>query len=95
MKRREKDTASSVKLVSIIGASACPKRGTEPGVRKGKRSLLARNSVKVKPGIKVMKIGGKSDRFGSHCNWSMVRMAFNIRERETSYVYIIINIKAF
>ena len=44
-----------------------PKRGTEPGVRKGKRSLLAchtrckcsmettRNSVKVKLGIKVMK----------------------------------------
>ena len=51
-----------------------PKRGTEPGVRKGKRSLLAshtrckcsmettRNSVMVKPGIKVMKIGGKSVR---------------------------------
>ena len=49
-----------------------PKRGTGPAVRKGKRSLLAshtryicsmettRNSVKVKPGIKVMKIGGKS-----------------------------------
>ena len=43
------------------------KRGTEPGVRKGQRSLLAchtrckcsiettRNSVKVKLGIKVMK----------------------------------------
>ena len=43
-----------------------PKRGTEPGVRKGKRSLLAShtrskcsmettlNSVKVKLGIKVM-----------------------------------------
>ena len=45
-----------------------PKRGTEPGDRKGKRSLLARHtrckffieitriSVKVKPGIKVMKL---------------------------------------
>ena len=44
-----------------------PKRGTEPGVRKGKRSLLAshtrckcsmettHNSVKIKLGIKVMK----------------------------------------
>ena len=44
-----------------------PKWGTEPGVRKGKRSLLAchtrfkcsieppRNSMKVKLGIKVMK----------------------------------------
>ena len=45
-----------------------PKRGTEPGVRKGKRSLLTsrtrskcsmeiiRNSVKIKLGIKVMKL---------------------------------------
>ena len=45
-----------------------PKRGTEPSVRKGKRSLLAshtrckcsmettHNSVKVKLGIKVMKL---------------------------------------
>ena len=45
-----------------------PKKGTKPGVRKGKRSLLAsytrckysmettRNSVKVKLGIKVMKL---------------------------------------
>ena len=44
-----------------------PKRGTEPGVRKGRRSLLAchtpykcsmettHNSVKIKLGIKVMK----------------------------------------
>ena len=57
-----------------------PKRETEPGVRKGKRSLLAsrtrckcsmettHNSVTVKLGIKVMKlIGGMSDRLGSHC----------------------------
>ena len=51
-----------------------PKRGAEPGVRKGKLSPLAShtrckcsmettsNSLKVKPGIKVMKIGGKSNR---------------------------------
>ena len=73
------------------------KRETEPGVRKCKRSLAAshtrckcsvettRNLLKVKPGIKVMKIGGKSDRLGSHCNWSRVRMSFNIHEGETLY----------
>ena len=56
--------ASSRNLVSTIGALASPKMGTEPGVRKGKRSLLAshtsckstHNSVKVKLGIKVMKL---------------------------------------
>ena len=60
--------ASSRNLVSTIGALASPKIGTEPGVRKGKRSLLAshtrckcsmettHNSVKVKLGIKVMKL---------------------------------------
>ena len=56
-----KDNTSSGKLVSTIGA-------TEPGVRKGKRSLLACHicckssietthfSVKVKLSIKVMKL---------------------------------------
>ena len=51
--------------------SNSPKGETEPGVRKGKRSLLAnhtrckcsmettRNSMKVNSGIKVMKIGWK------------------------------------
>ena len=60
--------ASSRNLVSTIGALASPKWGTEPGVRMGKRSLLAshtrckcfmettHNSVKVKLGIKVMKL---------------------------------------
>ena len=74
-----------------------PTRGKEPGVQKGKRSLLAshtrckcsmettRNSPKVRSGIKVMKIGGKSDRLGSHCNCSRVLMSFKICERETSY----------
>ena len=54
--------------------SKSPKGGTEPGFRKGKRSVLAshtyykcslettRSSVKVNPGIKVMKIGGMSNR---------------------------------
>ena len=62
--------ASSRNLVSTIGAQASPKGGggAEPGVRKGKRSLLAshtrckcsmetiHNSVKVKLCIKVMKL---------------------------------------
>ena len=58
--------ASSRNLVSTIGALASPQWGTEPGVRKGKRSLLAshtrcicsmettHNLVKVKLGIKVI-----------------------------------------
>ena len=66
--KSSKDMASSRNLVSTIGALASPKWGTEPGVRKGKRSLLAshtrcicsmettHNSVKVKLGIKVMKL---------------------------------------
>ena len=67
--KSSKDMASSRNLVSTIGALASPKKwGTEPGVRKGKRSLLAchtrcnisiettRNSVKVKVGFKVMKL---------------------------------------
>ena len=64
--KSSKDMASSRNLVSKIGAQASPKRWTEPGVRKGKRSLLAshtrckcsmettHNSVKVKLGIKVI-----------------------------------------
>ena len=39
--KSSKDMASSRNLVSTIGASASLKMGTEPGVRKGKRSLLA------------------------------------------------------
>ena len=58
-----KDMASSRNLVSTIGVQASPKRGTEPGVRKCKRPLLAshtrckcsmettHNSMKVKLGI--------------------------------------------
>ena len=68
--KSRKDTTSSVKTgLSYISIS--PKKGgTEPGVQKRKRSLLAshirwkcsikitRYSVKAKPDIKVMKIGG-------------------------------------
>ena len=66
--KSSKDMASSKNLVSTLEHKQVPKRGTEPGVRKGKRSLLAShtrckcfmettyNSVKVKLGIKVMKL---------------------------------------
>ena len=66
--KSSKDMASSRNLVSTIGAQASPEKGAEPGVRKGRRSLLAshtrckcsmettHNSVKVKLGIKVMKL---------------------------------------
>ena len=75
-----------------------PKWGTEPGVRKGKRSLLAchtgckcsmettRNSVKVKVGLKVMKLvecligrvvtAGQ----GSECHLTFVRGKLYIAE---------------
>ena len=64
--KSSKDMASLRNLVSTIEAQASPKRGTETGIRKSKRSLLAcntrhkcsmetcRNFVKVKVGIKVM-----------------------------------------
>ena len=66
--KSSRDIASSRNLVSAIGAQASPKRDTEPGVRKGKRSLLAshtrckysmettHNSVNVKLGRKVMEL---------------------------------------
>ena len=66
--KSSKDTASSRDLVSTIGAQASHKKGTEPGVQKGKRSLLSshtrykcsmettHNSVKVKLGINVMQL---------------------------------------
>ena len=38
--KSSKDTASYKNLVSAIRAQASPKRGTEPGLRKGKRLLL-------------------------------------------------------
>ena len=65
--KSEKETTCSGELVSTIGAYASPK-GTEPGVRKNKHSLLechtrciwpiksSRNSVKVKLGFKVIKL---------------------------------------
>ena len=71
----------------------------EPGVRKGKRSLLAfythckcsmeitRNSGKFTLGIKVITLV-KSYRLWGNCNWSRVRMSIYIRERETSYCWI-------
>ena len=77
-------------------------RGTEPGVLKSKRSLLACHacckcsmettsySLKVKLGIKEIdhEIGEQSDRWESHCNWWRVNMSFNIRKRRASYCWI-------
>ena len=45
--KSSKDMASSRNLVSTIGALASPKWGTEPGVRKGQRSLLASHTSKM------------------------------------------------
>ena len=94
--------ASSRNLVSTIGALASPKWGTEPGVRKGKRSLLAshircicsmettHNSVKVKFGIKVMKlveslIGREVIVHvgqGSECHLTFVRGLLHIAQQD-------------
>ena len=67
--------ASSRNLVSTIGALASPKWGTEPGVRKGKRSLPASHTRCIcsmetthkfygegQAWYKGHEIGGKSDR---------------------------------
>ena len=98
--KSSKDMASSRNLVSTIGALASPKWGTEPGVRKGKRSLLAshtrcicsmettHNSVKVKLGIKVMKlveslIGREvTVGLGSECHLTFVRGLFHIAQQD-------------
>ena len=76
-----------------------PKRGTEPGVQKGKRSLLAshtrckcsmettHNSVKVKLGIKVMKLVESLIGWevtvgqGSECHLTFVRGLLHIAEQ--------------
>ena len=68
MKSRKKTLQVLENWSQELECKQVPKRGTEPGVRKGKRSLLAchtrckysmetpRNSVMVKLGIKVMKL---------------------------------------
>ena len=72
VEKSSNDMTSSRNLASKIGAQASPKMGggAEPGVRKGKRCLLACHtcckcsmetthySLKVKVGIKVMKLVG-------------------------------------
>ena len=98
--KSSKDMASSRNLVSTIGAFASPKLGTEPGVRKGKRSLLAshtrcicsmettHNSVKVKLGIKVMKLVesliGREVTVGqgSECHLTFVRGLLHIAQQD-------------
>ena len=57
--KSSKDMASSRNLVSTIGALASPKMGTEPGVRKGKRSLLGINFF---PKITTAKTPTTADR---------------------------------
>ena len=87
--------ASSRNLVSTNGTQASPTMGTEPGVWKGKRSLLAchtrykcsMETIIIGEGqarYQCHEIGGKSDWLGSHF-WSRIRMSFNIREKDTSY----------
>ena len=96
--KSSKDMASSRNLVSTTGAQACPNKGTEPGVRKGKRSLLAchtrckcpmettHNSMKVKLGIKVMKlvesliVGEATVGQGSECHLTFVKGRLHIAE---------------
>ena len=86
--------ASSMNLVSTIGAQASPKKG-------GRNQVSGRVSVPYwlatpvanapwKPlgegqaRYKGLEIGGKSDRLGSQC-WSRARMPLNIRASVTSY----------
>ena len=89
---------SSRNLVSTIGAQTGPKKGDGTGVRKGKGSLLVshtrfkcsmettHNSVKVKLGIKVMKlveslIGWEGTvGQGSECHLTFVRGLLHIAE---------------
>ena len=98
VEKTSKYMASSRNLVSTIGTLASPNWGTEPGVRKGKRSLLAshtrckcsmettHNSVKVKLGIKVMKLVesliGREVTVGqgSECHLTFVRGLLHIAQ---------------
>ena len=78
MKIREKTRQVQENRSYRLERKQVPKSGTESGVRKGKRSLLAcitcckhsmettRNSVKVRFGINVMTV--KSDWWGCHSN---------------------------
>ena len=75
-----------------------PQWGTEPGVRKGKRSLLACHT-RLKCSMETTHNRWRSSSvsrswnwwkgwwFGSHC-WSRIRMSFNIRERDISYRFL-------
>ena len=99
--KSSKDMASSRNLASAIRTQASPKNGgggAERGVRKGNRSLLAchtrckcsiettHNSVKVKVGIKVMKLVESLNGWevtvgqGSECHLTFVRGKLHIAE---------------
>ena len=66
-----KDTASLSNLISTIGAQASPKRGMEPGVRKGKRSLMHATSVANAP-WKPLTIRWRSSSVSRSGNWKKV-----------------------
>ena len=98
---REKSRKDTASLEKTGLNNWSPKCWTEPGGRKGKRALLAchtrckrfiettRNSVKVKFGIKVMKLMERLLGGGvTVATWSRIRISFNIRGRETSYCRI-------
>ena len=93
-----KDMANSSNLVNNWSTSKSQKWETEPGVQKGKRSLLTwhtcckfsveitHNSVKVKLGIKVMKLVESLIGYevtvsqGSECHLTFVRGRLHITE---------------
>ena len=60
-----------------------PTKGTEPGVRSGKRSLLACHT-RFKFSMEIT-----HNRLRSSSVWRLrTRMSFNIRERDTSYCWV-------
>ena len=66
--KSSKDMASSRNLVSTIGALASPKMGTEPGVKKGKRSLLACHT-RCKCSMETTHNRGRSSSVLRSWNW--------------------------
>ena len=98
--RKKRHGQFEIISLNNLSISKSQKFGTELGVRKGKRSLLAchirckysmettRNLVPVKVNIgnKVIKLVENLIGCGItvHCN-RKIRMSFSIRERETSY----------
>ena len=94
MKSRVKTWQVPRNLVSTIGALASPKIGTEPGVRKGKRSLLAshtrckcsmettHNSVKVMKLVESLIGREVTVGQGSECHLTFVRGLLHIAQQD-------------